>query len=90
MDVGRMIDLISEFVLNIVFNIVEGILSRLPVIDISFNSVGLSTFWGLVRCALYMLPGGTITSIIGVLVAIGIFRVVVSFIRTIWDLLPIA
>ena len=81
--------MISEFFLNIVFSIVEGLLSFLPQISIPAVMARDSTFFGAVRCVLYMLPLDTIGTIIGLIVAITGFRIVISLIKTIWDLLPL-
>ena len=81
--------MISEFLLDIIFGIVTVILSPIPDVNVTFQSGALNTFWGVVRCALYLLPLDTISAIVTILVAIGVFRVFISIVRTIWDLLPI-
>ena len=81
--------MISEFLLNIVFNLLEWILSPLPEINISLNFGSASTFFGVVRCVLYMLPLNTINTIVGIIIALGAFRIFISIAKTIWDLLPI-
>ena len=79
----------SEFILNIVFQLVEWILTPLPEVTIASNWGTTSTFFGIVRCVLYMLPVNTIGAIIGVVVAISGFRIFIALVKTIWDLLPI-
>lgn len=81
--------MISEFLLNIVFSIVEGLLSFLPSISIPVTMARDSTFFGLVRCVLYLLPLDTVGTIVGLLVAIASFRLIIAVIKTIWDLLPL-
>ena len=81
--------MISEFLLNIVFQIVNGLLSLLPSISVPATMARDSTFFGIVRCVLYLLPLDTVGVIVGLLVAISGFRIVISIIKTIWDLLPI-
>ena len=81
--------MISEFLLNIVFQIVNGLLSLLPSISVPTTMARDSTFFGMVRCVLYLLPLDTVGVIVGLLVAITGFRIVISIIKTIWDLLPI-
>ena len=81
--------MVSEFLLNIVFNLLEWLLSPLPELDISLNFGATSTFFGVVRCVLYMLPVDTISTIIGIIIAMGAFRIFISIAKTIWDLLPI-
>ena len=81
--------MISEFLLNIVFQIVEWILTPLPEIAIPTVMARDSTFFGMVRCVLYLLPLDTIGTIVGLIVAIAGFRIIISIVKTIWDLLPI-
>ena len=82
--------MVSEFILDIVFNIVEWILSPMPEVSLSVDwTSGSSNFLSIVRCVLYMLPVGTITTIIGIIVAISLFRIFISLIKTIWEILPI-
>ena len=82
-------NMISEFFLNIVFTLVEWLLSPLPEMDISLNFGATSYFFGIVRCVLYMLPLDTISTIIGIVVAMGLFRIFIAIVKTIWDLLPL-
>lgn len=81
--------MIGEFLLNIVFQIANGILSLLPSFSIPTVMARDSTFFGMVRCVLYLLPLDTIGTIVGILVSISLFRLIISVIKTIWDLLPI-
>jgi len=81
--------MIGEFVLNIVFSIVSGFLSLLPDFEFAVDSSAFDYFLGIVRVASYMLPMGTVSIILGLIVHLTIFRIVISFIKTIWDLLPV-
>ena len=87
--------MIGEFILNILFGIVTGIFrsfDRFGIANIAWDvtSGKLEPFFEIVRSVCYVLPVGTIASIVGLIVAFGIFRVVIRLIRTIWDLLPVA
>lgn len=81
--------MIGEFLLNIVFQIVEWILTPLPEITIPAMMARDSTFFGMVRCVLYLLPLDTISTIVGLLISIALFRIIIAIIKTIWDLLPV-
>lgn len=81
--------MIPELMLNIVFQIVEWLLSALPEITVDFAAVDTSVFMGIVRCVLYMLPLGTINTIVGTIIAITGFRIFIAIVKTIWDMLPI-
>ena len=81
--------MIGEFLLNIVFKIVTDILSLLPSFEINVDSTAFEYFLGIVRVASYMLPMGTVSAIVSLIVSLTIFRIVIAFIKTIWDLLPV-
>lgn len=81
--------MISEFFLNIIFQLLEWLLRMLPDISFSADWSTTSTFFGVVRCVLYMLPLNTISAIVGLLLAISGFRVIIAIVKTIWDLLPL-
>lgn len=81
--------MIFEFLLNIIFQVVEWLLSALPEITVDFAAVDTSVFMGVVRCVLYMLPLGTVNLIIGIIITITSFRIFIAIVKTIWDLLPI-
>ena len=81
--------MISEFLLNIVFGIVSGFLSLIPKFNIDIDPTFFDYFLGLVRAGSYMLPMGTVSAIISIIVSLTIFRIVIAFIKSIWDLLPV-
>ena len=80
--------MISEFFLNIIFTLVGWMLEPIPAITIPAMDP-TSTFFGFVRCVLYLLPLNTIATIVGILVAISLFRIFIAIVKTIWDLLPL-
>lgn len=81
--------MISEFLLNIVFNIVEGALSILPAFDWNVKTSFFQSFLDMLRLAGYLLPMQTIAIIIGIINALLLFRITISLIKTIWELLPL-
>lgn len=83
--------MIGEFILNILFTIVTGIFSLFPM-DISWDvgSGAMAPFMNIVSSVCYFLPMGTISAIVSLIVAMGIFRAVIRLVITIWDLLPVA
>ena len=85
-----MIDMVGEFLLDIVFSIVSGFLSLLPdTFQWSFEPGILGSFLSIIRSICYFLPMGTVGAIVGLIIWFGIFRIVIRFIKTIWDLLPL-
>ena len=82
--------MITEFFLNIVFGIVSGFFSLLPDFSWSVESSAFSYMMFIFQVAGYMFPWGTVVAIVGLIVGLSIFRIVIAFIKSIWDLLPFA
>lgn len=81
--------MISEFLIGIVFNIVEGALSILPNWNFDVNASFLTTGFDLIRVAFYLLPMTTIISILTIVVTLNTFKIVISILKTIWEILPL-
>lgn len=81
--------MISEFFLNIIFNIVSGMLEFLPEVSWSVDTSAFGYFLDIVRVVGYLMPGATVAAIVTLIIAFNIFKIIVSVIRTIWDLLPL-
>ena len=82
--------MVSEFLINIVFNIVSVFLSGLPDISWSVDTTAFDYFIGIIQVVGYLLPMDTVANIAGLVVALTIFRIGVAGVKTIWDLLPLA
>lgn len=80
--------MITEFLLDIVFNIVSNLFSLAPDITWSVDT----GFFGYVKTFLslagYLLPMGTVITIVNLIIAITVFKVFIALGKTIWDLLP--
>lgn len=63
-------------------------IAALPAINIDANAVISSSFYTYIRAGLYFLPIGTVSAIFGIQVALWTFRIIVSVVRAVWDLLP--
>lgn len=81
--------MISKFLLDIVFGLLNGMFALLPNISWSVETSAFGYFLSIIRVASYMLPMGTITTICGLVTDIMIFRIIVAIVRTIWDVLPL-
>ena len=81
--------MIGEFLLNIVFGITSGLFAVLPDFSWNVDTTAFTYLLSVLQVAGYMFPWHTVTSIIGLIFSIGLFRIVVSAIKTVWDLLPI-
>lgn len=81
--------MITSALINGLLSIVGGFFSILPDISWNVESGNFQTFLDIVGSIAYLLPLGTINSILSLTVGFFIFRAIVSLIRTIWELLPI-
>lgn len=81
--------MVTEAILTISFTILTGLFSMLPEISWTINGGVFSHFLNIVRLAAYMLPTGTISAIVSIIVSITIFKIVITIIKTVWELLPI-
>lgn len=81
--------MITEFLLNIIFQFVSGILEPLPDMSWSVDTSGWEIFFDVVEVVAYMLPWDTVAAIVSLIITITIFRIIVSIIKTIWDILPL-
>ncbi len=80
--------MISEFFLNIVFNLVTWMFELLPDITWSVDSSAFSYFLDIIRVVGYMLPAATVTAICTLIISFTVFRIVIAVIKSVWDLLP--
>lgn len=81
--------MLVESLLNLVFKIVEGVLKILPDFSWSVENSFFSSALDMVRVACYMLPMGTVVSIIIIINLLLVIRIAIAIIKTIWDLLPL-
>lgn len=81
--------MIIEALLNVVFGIVNVILSPIELLNWGFDLVLLSPLVNILKVIYYVLPIGKLSPIIIFIVSMFVFRAVISLIKTIWDLLPI-
>lgn len=82
--------MITEKIIDFLFLIVEKILSILPSVSYS-NSVSTMVnpvFWQYVQMVAYLIPWKAVVPIVGLIVSFSFFRLAVSIVRAVWDLLP--
>lgn len=82
--------MIAQFVFwGLIIALAIGMIVALPVITIDANAVIASSAFAYIRAALYFIPAGTCATILIVILGLWIVRVVVTIVKTIWDLLPV-
>lgn len=82
--------MIVEAFLNFLFLLLEGLLTLLPDVSWDVNNNVFTAFFEILRFACYLLPMTTIILIFKIIVSLIMFRIGVSLIKTIWNLLPFA
>ena len=70
--------------------IVFALIVALPTIHIDEQGAISSPAFQYIRAALYFIPSGTCAAILAIIVGLQVWRVIVTLIKTIWELLPIA
>ena len=73
--------------LKLILFFVTPIVEKLPIV--SFSMDGLSVVLSWVNGVLYFLPMETVNLILGLFFATMIIRLVVSFLKTLWGILPL-
>ena len=81
--------MVVEGLLNVVFGLINLLLMPLNVVNFVVNAISLEPVVEFINMAMYLIPFKELMPIFVFFVSMMIFRVVVSFIKTIWDLLPI-
>lgn len=80
--------MIIETLLNIVFGIVQGILFVLPDVTWNCDEGLMASFIDFIGVILYLFPIGTVGSIISLVLILNLYKITISLLKTIWDILP--
>ena len=77
--------------IDVIWNVLIFCLESFGVADVtwSVNSTFLTYFESIFRVFCYFFPIRTVVQIIQLIIAFTFFRIVIRFIKTLWDLLPI-
>ena len=82
--------MITKAFLNLVFGFVSLFFSLMPEVTWSVDTSAFRYILDILGFVGYMFPWHTVVEIVSAIISICIFRIVVSFIRTVWALLPFA
>lgn len=80
--------MITDKILDLVFGFVNNILDALPIMDISADLSVLNAFLDIVGAALYFFPWQKVVPILGIIMMLQAWRILVSVIKAVWQLLP--
>lgn len=82
--------MIVESLLGVVFGMINFLLLPLQIVDFALDVVELEPVIQFVNMALYLIPFNRLMPIFIFFISMMSFRIIISLIKTIWDLLPIA
>ena len=80
--------MIVEALFNAIFSGLRNLFILLPDISWEVNPEVFDSFFSIIRLAGYLLPMGTVVTILGIILSFNMFKVLISLIKTIWALFP--
>lgn len=80
--------MITDVIISLVLKIASPLLALLKPISIVVNSEYVSVVLEWVTAILYFFPIDTVNTILALICTTWLIRVVISFLRTIWGILP--
>lgn len=75
--------------LEIIWAIVQPLLSRIPDVAINYDSIASSSVFTYLRAGLYFLPMQTVLQIFTCIIALWVLRIVIAILHSLWAALPI-
>ena len=81
--------MIIEGILSVVFGVLNILLLPLQVVGFGVNVLALEPVMQFIRMAMYLIPFKELMPIFIFFASMMAFRIIVSLIKTIWNLLPI-
>lgn len=81
--------MILEAIFDLLFMVLDFVMGLLPFFDIPVDYTALTDFIGIVKSVSYFLPMDTIGTLFGITIAVMSFRIIVSVVKTIWELIPL-
>lgn len=80
--------MIVENVFNMMFDALSVLLGLLPDIQWDVQGSFFTAFYDVLSVACYFLPMATVSAIISLIVSINLFKILVSLLKTIMQLIP--
>lgn len=81
--------MITTAIITAVWNIVFPLLMRIPTIGINYEGLANTTVYQFLQAGMYMLPVDTVTTILGIVIALWVLRIVIAVLHSLWAALPI-
>ena len=81
--------MISTVILSVVWSIAKPLLDHVPTIQINYDGIANSTVYQFLQAGMYFLPVDTVSSILGIVIALWVLRVVIAILHSLWAALPV-
>lgn len=81
--------MITDACINLIYNIFMALLGSYEPLTFNFDSSVYGTISNFLAFIFYILPIDGLVPIVVIVIGITVFRIVISVIKTVWDLLPI-
>ena len=81
--------MITDNLMGIAFSFLEKLLDKLPIMNMDVDFSVLNGFLDVLGFALYFFPWARVVPIVGLILLLQVWRVIISIIRVIWEVLPI-
>ena len=81
--------MITDNLMGIAFSFLEELLDKLPIMNMDVDFSVLNGFLDVLGFALYFFPWAKVVPIVGLILLLQVWRVIISIIRVIWEVLPI-
>lgn len=82
--------MITQAILDLFFGVVTIVFGLLNPVTITFDAASLATFFDVIASINYLFPLATVAKILGIVIALQVFRVIVAFVKFLWDIIPFA
>lgn len=80
--------MVMDALLTALFRLIETILNVIPFSDINIDYDAVKPFVRIISMCIYFFPWKQVFPIIVILVLVQSYRIVISLLRVIWDVLP--
>lgn len=80
--------MITEGILTLFFGAIDGLLGLIPSLSFVFDNGIFRLFFDIIKGGCYLLPMGTVATIISIIIAINLFKVGVALVKTILKFIP--
>ena len=81
--------MIATVVVSVVWSVVKPLLNYIPTIQINYDGISNSTVFQFLRAGMYFLPTDTVSTILSLVIALWVLRVVIAILHSLWAALPV-